>query len=80
MGGWRDGWAEMGQFSTSAADKYNNHVTYLGALQPKLEPNFSYQTHVTVIFIGRAHMIYIGFSSLLWCWAENGVFYGISGY
>jgi len=40
--------------STSAAERYNSHVPYVGALQPEGSPKFSYQTHVTVISIGRA--------------------------
>ena len=34
------------------ADKYNSHVLDIGALQPKLGPNFSYQIYVTVITRG----------------------------
>jgi len=40
--------------STSAADRYIRHVPYLDKLQPEGSPNFSYQTHVTDISIGRA--------------------------
>jgi len=32
-------WRCDGCTSTSAADKYNSHVPYLGSLQPKLAPN-----------------------------------------
>ena len=39
--------------STSAADRYIRHVPYLDKLQPEGSPNFSYQTHVTDISIGR---------------------------
>jgi len=40
--------------ATSAADRYIRHVPYLDKLQPEGSPNFSYQTHVTDISIGRA--------------------------
>jgi len=42
------------RFATKRPIIDNTHLPYLGPLHPEGSPNFSYQTHVTVISTGRA--------------------------